>query len=117
MFSVVALTLDDVWSGALPQVRLAKALDERKKPDDARRGPEQKIVIYTTDPNNTQGLVERAKYKERGNFLTFLYFNEAAVEACNRWNIPLRIVDHVDGSVLPASKVIAFEHPATPALK
>lgn len=116
MFTVVGLTLDDVWSGALPQMRLGKALEERKKPEDLRAGRAQKIVIYSTDPSNTQGFSERTKYKDRGNFVTVLYFNEAAVAACNQCNIPLRILDHLEEHALPASKVVAFEHPAAPVM-
>jgi len=117
MFSVVGLTLDDVWSGALPQVRLAKALEDPKNGPKVRRDPAQHMVIYTTDPNNTQGLVERTKYKDRGTFLTLLYFSQAAVQACHDLHIPLRILEHVDERGLPASKVIAFEYPAVPAVK
>jgi hypothetical protein len=112
MFAVVGLTLDDVWSGALPQARLAKALEARAKEVNSRPQAMQPIVIYTTDPNDTQGPIARTKYKERGNFLTLLYFNDAAVEACNQLHIPLRILDHIDENGLPAKKVIAFEHPS-----
>ena len=116
MFAVVGLTLDDVWSGALPQVRLAKALEDPKN-GQKRRDAAQRIVIYTTDPNNTQGLVERTKYKDRGTFLTLLYFNQAAVQACHDLHIPVRILEHVDEHGLPAGKVVAFEYPPVPAVK
>jgi hypothetical protein len=117
MFAVVGLTLDDVWSGALPQARLAKALEARAKESNSRQ-PVQPIVIYTTDPGDTHGPGERTKYKDRGTFLTLLYFNDAAVEACNEFRIPLRILEHVDERGLPARKVIAFEHPSVaPAVK
>ena len=117
MFAVVGLTLDDIWSGALPQARLEKALEGRPKPSDSARTTEP-IVIYTTDPGDTQGPIARTKYKDRGNIITLLYFNEAAVQACNELHIPIRILDHVDERGLPARKVIAFEHPsATPAMK
>jgi hypothetical protein len=118
MFAVVGLTLDDVWSGSLPQVRLAEALKARRTQGNSRPEATQPIVIYTTDPEDTQGLIARAKYKERGAFLTFLYFNDAAVGACNEFHIPLRILDHVDEGGLPAKKVIAFEHPSVaPAIR
>lgn len=120
MFSVIGLTLDDVWSGALPQARLAKALEAMAKEARSRAQAAEPILIYTTDPSDTQGPVARSKYKERGTFLTLLYFNDAAVQACNDLNIPLRILDHIDESGLPARKVVAFEHPAltpTPVLK
>ena len=116
MFSVVGLTLDDVWSGALPQVRLAKALEDPKNGQKIRDGA-HRLVVYTTDPNNTQGLVERTKYKDRGTFLTVLYFNQAAVQACHELHIPLRVLEHVDAQGLPAGKVVAFEYPAVPAVK
>ena len=117
MFSVVGLTLDDIFSGSLPQVRLAKELEARPK-EDTRRGATQAIVIYTTDPGDTQGPITRTKYKDQGTFLTLLYFNDAAVAACNEFRIPLRILDHVDERGLPAKKVIAFEHPSVaPTLK
>jgi hypothetical protein len=111
MFTVVGLTLDDVWSGSLPQVRLAEALKARKTQGNSLREGTEPIVIYTTDPNDTQGPIARTKYKERGAFLTLLYFNDAAVGACNEFHIPLRILDHLDEVALPAKKVIAFEHP------
>jgi hypothetical protein len=112
MFAVVGLTLDDVWSGALPQARLAKALEARAKEGHARGPSTQPILIYTTDPGDTQGPMERTKYKDRGAFLTLLYFNDAAVEACNELHIPLRILEHVDERGLPTRRVIAFEHPS-----
>lgn len=115
MFAVIGLTLDDVWSGALPQVRLAKALEDPKNGQKIRRDAARRILIYTTDPNNTQGLVERTKYKERGTFLTLLYFNEPAVEACHQLQIPVRILEHIDEGGLPAAKVVAFEYPPTAA--
>ena len=115
MFSVIGLTLDDVWSGALPQVRLAKALEDPKNGQSIPRDAAHRILIYTTDPNNTQGLVERTKYKDRGTFLTLLYFNEPAVQACHQLHIPLRILEHVDERGLPAAKVVAFEYPPTTA--
>ena|ERR1700756_4323018 len=117
MFAVVGLTLDDVWSGALPQVRLAEAIKTRGTQGYLRE-PTQPVVIYTTDPADTQGPIARAKYKARGTFVTLLYFNEAAVEACNEFHIPLNILENVDASGLPTKRVTAFEHPsAAPAIK
>lgn len=112
MFAVVGLTLDDVWSGSLPQVRLEKALKARATQSNPRREATQSILIYTTDPADTQGPMARTKYKEKGTFLTILYFNDAAVGACNEFQIPLRILDHVDESGLPERKVIALEYPS-----
>jgi hypothetical protein len=112
MFTVVGLTLDDVWSGSLPQVRLADALKARRTQGASPCEATQSIVIYTTDPTDTQGPVVRAKYKEQGAFLTLLYFNDAAVAACNEFHIPLRILDHIDEGGLPEKKVITFEHPS-----
>jgi len=113
MFAVVGLTLDDVWAGALPQARLAEALKTR-----VAQGLRESIVIYTTDPADTQGPVARAKYKERGTFVTLLYLNEPSVAACNQFHIPLNVLEHVDAGGLPAKKVVAFEHPAAaPTIK
>jgi len=117
MFAVVGLTLDDVWSGSLPQARLAEALKAGRTPENSRSGTTQSIVIYTTDPADTQGPMARAKYKDKGAFVTLLYFNEAAVQACNEFRIPLRILEHVDAGGLPARKVTAFEHPSVPVMK
>jgi hypothetical protein len=111
MFAVVGLTLDDIWSGALPQMRLAKALEERPKDGNSRNSTTKPILIYTTDPNDTQGPVARAKYKERGTFVTVLYFNEAAVAACNELHIPVRILEHIEESGLPEKRVIALKYP------
>ena len=118
MYTIVGLTLDDIWTGSLPQVRLAEALKAGKAQGNARPEATQPIVIYTSDPADTQGLMARAQYKERGTFLTLLYFNDAAVAACNAFHIPLRVLDSVDEGGLPAKKVIAFEHPSVaPAMK
>jgi hypothetical protein len=118
MYSVVGLTLDDVWSGALPQVRLAAVLEERARQVKYPPEPPKKVAVYTTDPNDTQGLVARTKYKEKGSFLVFLYFSDAAVEICKQVGIPLRIVDQIDEPELPVKKVKVIEHPAlAPALK
>jgi hypothetical protein len=117
MFAVVGLTLDDVWSGSFPQKRLEDALKARKAQGNSGRELTQLMVIYTTDPADTQGPIARAKYKDKGPFLTLLYFNDAAVEACNELQIPLRILDRVDESGLPVRKVVAFEHaPVAPAV-
>jgi hypothetical protein len=118
MFSVVGLTLDDVWSGSPPQVRLAAALKARGTQGNSPSEAMQSIVIYTTDPNDTQGPIARAKYKDKGTFLTLLYLNDAAVAACHEFKIPLRILDHIDEGGLPAKKVVAFEHPSVaPAIR
>jgi hypothetical protein len=69
MFSVVGLTLEDISTGALPQVRLEDA---------------------------TRRVWSLAKYRGHGQFLVFLYFNDAAVQACKNIGIPLRILDRVD---------------------
>jgi hypothetical protein len=113
MFTVVGLTLDDVWSGSLPQKRLADALKVRGTQGNSPSEATQSILIYTTDPNDTQGPAARAKYKDKGTFLTLLYLNDAAVAACNAFRIPLRILDHIDESGLPAKKVISFQHPSS----
>jgi hypothetical protein len=113
MFAVVGLTLDDVWAGALPQARLADALKTRRTSSEETKP----IVIYTTDPADTQGPIARAKYKDRGKFVTLLYFNAAAVAACNRFNIPLNVLEQVDESGLPAKRVVAFEHSTATATK
>lgn len=118
MFFVVGLTLDDVWSGALPQVRLAAVLEERSK--QAKYPPErpQPVLVYTTDSNDTQGLVARTKYKDKGSFLVFLYFSDRAVQICKEVGIPLRILDQIDEPELPMKRVKVIDHPpAAPALK
>lgn len=118
MLAVVGLTLDDVWSGSLPQLRLAEAFKAGKTQGNSRNGAAQSILIYTTDPADTQGPIARAKYKEKGSFVTLLYLNDAAVGACNEFRIPLRILEHVDEAGLPAKRVIAFKHPSVaPTMK
>ena len=117
MFAVVGLTLDNVWSGSLPQVRLAEALKASSPRGNSGRAATSSILIYTTDPADTQGPVARSKYKEKGTFVTLLYFNDAAVRACNAFHIPLHILEHIDESGLPAKRVIAFEHPPVAAMK
>ena len=116
MYSVVGLTLDDVWSGALPQLRLAAVLAEREKQVNYPPGRPQHVAVYTTDPSDTQGLVARTKYKDKGAFLVFLYFSDAAVQICKDVGIPLRVLDEIDEPDLPAKKIKVIEHPClTPA--
>ena len=109
MFSVVGLTLDEVSSGSLPHVRLSKTLDTRMTKTNFRYA--EKILVYTTVETDTQGLVARTKYRQQGQFLVFLYFNEAAVEACKEMGIPLRILDRIDESGLPYRRATVVERP------
>jgi hypothetical protein len=109
MFSVVGLTLDEVSSGALPQARLTKTLDERMTKSNFRYA--ERIVVYTTVETDTQGVVARTKYRAQGQFLVFLYFNDAAVTACQEIGIPLRILDRIDESELPARRATVLERP------
>jgi len=109
MFSVVGLTLDEVSSGSLPQVRLTKTLDERMTKSKFRYA--EMILVHTTVETDTQGLVARTKYRGQGQFLVFLYFNDAAVAACKEIGIPLRILDRIDESELPARRATVLERP------
>jgi hypothetical protein len=109
MFSVVGLTLDEVSSGSLPHVRLAKTLDNRMTKSNFRYA--EKISVYTTVETDTQALVARTKYREQGQFLVFLYFNDAAVEACKEMGIVLRILDRIDESELPSRRAVVMERP------
>ena len=70
MFSVVGLTLDEVSTGSLPHVHLAKTLDSRMTKSSFRYA--EKILVYTTVETDTQGLVARTKYRQQGQFLVFL---------------------------------------------
>jgi hypothetical protein len=109
MFSVVGLTLDDVSAGSLPHARLAKTLDERMTKSNFRYA--EKISVYTTVEADTQGLVARTKYRQQGQFLVFLYFNDTAVEACKEMGIPLRILDRIDECELPSRRATIMERP------
>jgi hypothetical protein len=109
MFSVIGLTLDEVSSGSLPHAHLAKALDDRVKKSNFRYA--EIILVYTTVETDTQGLVARAKYKQQGQFLMFLYFNDAAVEACKEMGIPIRVLDRIDESELPSRRAKVLERP------
>jgi hypothetical protein len=109
MFSVVGLTLDEVSSGSLPHAHLAKMLDKRMTKSNFRYA--EIILAYTTVETDTQGLVARAKYREQGRFLMFLYFNDAAVEACKEMGIPIRVLDRIDESELPSRRVTVLERP------
>jgi hypothetical protein len=115
MFAVVGLTLEDVSSGAPPQVRLAEALQKRKKLGKSRTQSTKRIIVYGSDGSDTQGLLARAKYKEHGSFVVFMYFSEGAVGLCKEFKIPLRIVDHVDERGLPPKKIIILEDPSLTA--
>src|SRR5260370_16600318 len=100
MFSVVGLTLDDVSSGSLPHVHLVKTLDSRLTKSNFRYA--ERILVYTTIETDTQGLVARTKYRQQGQFLVFLYFNDAAVEPSKHLSLPLRIFDPLLKSHLPS---------------
>jgi hypothetical protein len=109
MFSVVGLTLDEVSTGSLPHVHLAKTLDDRKTKSNFRYA--EMISVYTTAEADTQGLVARTKYRQQGQFLVFFYFNEAAVEACKEIGIPIRVLDRIDESELPSRRATVLERP------
>ena len=109
MFSVVGLTLDDVSSGSLPHVHLGKTLDSRMTKSNFRYA--ERILVYTTIETDTQGLVARTKYRQQGQFLVFLYFNDAAVEACKEIGIPLRILDRIYECDLPSRRATVVERP------
>jgi hypothetical protein len=109
MFSVVGLTLDEVSSGSLPHVRLAKTLDTRLTKSNFRFA--EIILVYTTVETDTQGWAARTKYKEQGQFLVFLYFNDAAVAACKEMGIPIRVLDRIDESALPVRRTTVLERP------
>jgi hypothetical protein len=109
MFSVVGLTLDEVSTGSLPHVHLVKTLDSRMTKSNFRYA--ERILVYTTIETDTQGLVARTKYRQQGQFLVFLYFNDAAVEACREIGISLRILDRIDEGDLPSRRSTVVERP------
>ena len=109
MFSVVGLTLDEVSSGALPHMRLSKTLDSRMTKTNFRYA--ERILVYTTIETDTQALVARTKYRQQGQFLVFLYFNDAAVEACREMGIPLRVLERIEEPELPARRSTVIERP------
>ena len=107
MFSIVGLTLDEVSSGSLPHNRLAKKLDERMTKSNFRFA--EILQVYTTVETDTQGSAERIKYKDKGQFLVFLYFNDAAVAACKEMGIPIRVLDRIEESGLPVRRSTVLE--------
>jgi len=109
MFSVVGLTLDEVSSGALPHLQLAKTLDARMTKSNFRYA--ERILVYTTIETDTHGLVARTKYRQQGQFLVFLYFNDTAVEACKEIGISVRILDRIGESELPARRATVIDRP------
>jgi hypothetical protein len=114
MFAVVGLTLDDISSGSLPQVRLAEVLESRVKGTKGSNQTEQQVIVYAMNGTATQALVARKRYKEQGEFLLFLYFSDAAVQLCKESGIPLRIVEHVSEADLPANReaIVSCENKA-----
>src|SRR5947209_11747478 len=109
MFSVVGLTLDEVSSGALPHVHLAKTLDTRMTRSNFRFA--EIILVYTTVETDTQGSAARTKYKGQGQFLVFLYFNDAAVAACKEIGIPIRVLDRIEESQRSEERTTVLERP------
>jgi hypothetical protein len=109
MFSVVGLTLDEVSSGALPHLHMAKTLDTRMTKSNFRFA--EIILVYTTVETDTQGLAERTKYRQQGQFLVFLYFNDAAVAACKEMGIPIRVLDRIEERDLPVRRATVLERP------
>jgi hypothetical protein len=109
MFSVVGLSLDEVASGSLPHVQLAKTLDHRMTKSNYRFT--EMLLVYTTVQTDTQGPAARTKYRHQGQFLVFLYFNDAAVEACKEIGITIRVLDRIDESELPSRRETVLERP------
>jgi hypothetical protein len=109
MFSVVGLTLDEVSSGMLPHVRLAKTLDERMTKRNFRLA--EIVQVYTTIETDTQAPAARSKYKDQGQFLVFLYFNDAAVAACKEMGIAIRVLDRIEDAQLPVRRSTVVERP------
>lgn len=107
----MGLTLQDISSGALPQVRLAELVERRRNQERAKSGPAKRIVVYTTNGTDTQALIARTKYKERGAFFIFLYFSDGAVQVCKELGIPLHILDSLDESELPSNRQVVLEDP------
>lgn len=111
MFFVVGLTLDHISSGALPQMQIANILDRRTTKSEFRFAPGAPILIYSVEEAGTQSLVARTKYKDQGQFLLILYFNEVAVEACKEMGVAIRILDQIEERDLPPRKVAVLERP------
>jgi hypothetical protein len=109
MFSVVGLTLDEVSSGSLPHLQLAKTLDSRMTKSNFRYA--ERILVYTTIETDTHGLVARTKYRQKGQFLVFLYFNDTAVEACKEIGISVRILERIGESDLPSRRATVIDRP------
>ena len=109
MFSVVGLTLDEVSSGSLPHLQLAKTLDTRMTKSNFRYA--ERILVYTTIETDTHGLVARTKYRHQGQFLVFLYFNDTAVKACKEIGISVRILERIGESDLPSRRATVIDRP------
>jgi hypothetical protein len=108
-YSVVGLTLDEISSGALPQIRLTETLDARMPKSEFKLG--ERILVYTNLETDSQALVARTKYRQLGQFLVFLYMNMTAVEACKEMGIPLRVLDRIDEWQLPPRRTTVIERP------
>jgi len=101
--------LDEVSSASLPHVHLGRTLDSRMTKSNFRYA--ERILIYTTVETDTQGLVARTKYRQQGQFLVFLYFNDTGVAACKEIGIPIRILDRIEESELPSRRSTVMERP------
>jgi hypothetical protein len=88
MFSVVAITLDDISLGSPPQVRLGEVLESRMKAAGCHYQAGEEITVYAVKATATQTLVPRTQCKEQGEFLLFFYFSDAAVQLCKQHGIP-----------------------------
>ena len=108
-YSVVGLTLDEISSGALPQIRLTETLDARMPKSEFKLG--ERILVYTNLETDSQALVARTKYRQLGQFLVFLYMNSTAIEACKEMGIPIRILDSIDEWQLPPRRTTVIERP------
>jgi hypothetical protein len=108
-YSVVGLTLDEISSGSLPQIRLTETLDARMPKGEFKLG--ERILVYTNLETDSQALVARTKYRQLGQFLVLLYMNSTAVEACQEMGIALRILDRIDEWQLPPRRTTVIERP------
>src|SRR5260370_17060363 len=93
----------------LTDVHLGRTLERQMTKSIVRDA--ERILVYTTVETDTQGLVARTKYRQQGQFLVFLYFNDTAVAACKEIGIPLRILDRIVESELPSRRATVMKRP------
>ncbi len=113
MFTVLGITAEDL-AEADPTRRLSGMLDAQFA--NARpAGPALRAIAYAVDGTDAILSALREKYAQQGEFSQFYYFNEAAMQACRRFDIALRELEVINEQEVPAARANLLDRIYDPA--